>query len=129
MNGRQKQKYKTKRDAEMVALPELKWERLVSPFSASPSSGRFLESAISGDGQVSIPESAAILLVARVQMLISGERTTVGSVRARPPRHSVSSGCGAQCLPLNCLCGAGVAGTRGALRRSLECSVYWRGHR
>lgn len=42
-------------------LPELKWERFVSPFSASPSSGRFLESAISGDGHVSIPESAAIL--------------------------------------------------------------------
>lgn len=33
----------------------------MSPFSASPSSGRFLESAISGDGHVSIPESAAIL--------------------------------------------------------------------
>lgn len=42
-------------------LPELKCERFVSPFSVSPSSGLFLESAISGDGHVSIPESAAIL--------------------------------------------------------------------
>lgn len=51
-------------------LPELKWERFVSPFSASPSNGRFLESAISGDGHVSIPESAAILVVAGVQASI-----------------------------------------------------------
>lgn len=42
-------------------LPVLKCERFVSPFSLSPSNGLFLESAISGDGHVSIPESAAIL--------------------------------------------------------------------
>lgn len=48
--------------AAAAALPELKWERFVSPFSASPSKGRFLESAISGEGHVSIPESAAILV-------------------------------------------------------------------
>ena len=45
--------------------PGLKWERFVSPLSLSPSSGRFLESAISGDGHVSIPESAAILPLLR----------------------------------------------------------------